>query len=600
MSNIVTERVNKLRKMMSDKNMSVYMITMADFHHSEYVGDYFMEVRFMSGFSGTNATVVVTPDKAGLWTDGRYFIQAKREIDGSCVELYPMGEDGVPSVLDFIREEMKDGTGIGFDGRCITVKESEDLSEIAKDKNGSLMGSEDLVDTIWTERPELSSQKVWELEDDFSGETRAKKLSWLRLTIKEQEQEGYLLNDLCSIAWLLNLRGDDIESVPVFLSYFYISKSQAILFTDPKIISNKLMESLYSDGIRVLPYESVFELTGNIPDPVTEKKIWIDHECVTLALKNAFPKETEFYYDANPIEERKSIRNPVEIKNTRLAHIKDGTALTHFIYWLKNQDVSKLSEVDCSDRLLEYRKSQKNFLDVSFDTIAAYGPNAAMMHYSATPEKYSMLEPKSFILVDSGGHYLEGTTDVTRTIVVGSLTDEEKEDYTTVLRCHLRLMAAHFLKGCTGQNLDILSREPVWERGLDYRCGTGHGVGHISNVHEGPNSFRWRITDKGRAWTLKPGQITTDKPGLYIEDGYGIRIENELLCHEDVKTEYGQFYSFETITYAPIDLEPVIPEMLTQYERATLNAYHKMVFDKISSDFTGKELEWLKAATREI
>ena len=296
----------------------------------------------------------------------------------------------------------------------------------------------------------------------------------------------------------------------------------------------------------------------------------------------------------------KAIKNETEIKETKNAHVKDGVALTHFIYWIKkNIKDKKISELDVSDKLYELRSSQKDFVELSFNTIAAYEANAAMMHYTATKDNFSYIKNRGLLLVDSGGQYMDGTTDVTRTIALEDLTEDEKIDYTTVVRCHLRLMAAHFLKGNVGQNLDILARGPVWDRGLDYRCGTGHGVGHVSNVHEGPNAFRWNI--KGNAIScIVPGMITSDEPGIYIENKYGIRIESEILCVEDVKTEYGQFYKFEPITYAPIDLKPIKKDMLTQYEVKTLNDYHKLVYEKLSPYFEGEELSWLKENTREI
>ncbi len=597
MASIVDERINKLRLMMKERNISVYLIPMADFHYSEYVGAYFMEVEFMSGFTGTNATVVITPDKAGLWTDGRYFIQARREMADNCVKLYEMGEEGVPTVAEFIESEIKPGTCLGFDGRLFTIKDAKQYTEIVEKKGASLYVTEDLVDEIWTDRPALPAGKVWELPVVHAGKSRLEKLTSVREKMTEYGCDGYLLTDLCSIAWLLNLRGDDIPSTPVFLSYIHITKDAATLYVNNDILSDEIKENLAKDNISIKGYDDVYKDVANY----SEKQILLDDGVVNFALLNALSDSVKPYYEVNPTELMKAVKNETEISDTTKAHIKDGVALTHFIYWVKNAAKSgKISEVDAAEKLRSFREAQDDFLDVSFETIAAYGPNAAMMHYSATPEKYSMIEPKGFLLVDSGGHYIDGTTDVTRTITVGELTEEEKVDYTTVLRCHLRLMEAHFPKGATGQNLDILARGPVWDRGLDYRCGTGHGVGHILNVHEGPNNFRWRIQSKANAWPLMPGMITSNEPGLYIEDGYGIRIENEVLVVEDVKTEYGQFYKLKNLTVAPIDLEPVIVDMLTQYEREAINNYHKFVYETLSPYFEGEELEWLKHETREI
>ncbi|MCR4782610.1 MAG: aminopeptidase P family protein [Lachnospiraceae bacterium] len=597
MASKINMRIEKLRELMAERNMSVYVIPMADFHSSEYVGAYFMEVEFMSGFTGTNATVVVTKDKAGLWTDGRYFIQAKRELDGSCVKLYEMGEEGVPTVNEFIEKELLPNTALGLDGRIFTISIAKEFKEICDKKNCSLSVKEDLVDTIWTDRPSLPEGKVWELGVEHAGKSREEKLSDVRKKMEEYKASGYLLTDLCSIAWLLNLRGDDIPSVPVFLSYIYINEKKATLYINQSILSDEIKDSLSKCNIALKDYDEVYSDLKNI----SEKRVLIDDSVVNYALLESFNEDVEPVFEVNPTELMKAVKNETEIRDTKNAHVRDGIALTHFIYWVKKAaKTEKLSEVDASNKLLEFRKAQKDFLDVSFDTIAAYGPNAAMMHYSATEEKFSYIEPKGFLLVDSGGHYIDGTTDVTRTIKLGELSEEEMVDYTTVLRCHLRLMDAHFPKGACGQNLDILARGPVWDRGLDYRCGTGHGVGHILNVHEGPNAFRWRIVSKANAWELRPGMITSNEPGLYIEDGYGIRIENEILVKEDVKTEYGQFYSFENLTVAPYDLDAVKTEMLTQYEKETLNRYNRFVYETLSPDFEGEELEWLKNATREI
>lgn len=597
MENVINERIAKLREIMAEKGISVYMVPMADFHHSEYIGEYFMEVEYISGFTGTNATVVITPEKAGLWTDGRYFIQAKRELAGSEVKLYEMGEEGVPTVTEFVEQELIECTALGFDGRLFTIEQVEKFEKIVRAKDGTIAEAEDLIDYIWTDRPALPVSDVWELPVEHAGKSRMDKIADIRKKMKELDADGYFLSDLCSIAWVLNLRGNDIPSVPVFLSFLYINEKEVVLFAEKNNFSFQVTSSLDSDGIRISSYEDYYLELANMK----EERVLIDPSVVSHASLVAFNKNVEFVREVNPTELMKAVKNETEIKDTTEAHIKDGVALTHFIYWLKKTvKTEKISEVDAQEKLLEFRREQSDFLDVSFETISAYGPNAAMMHYSATPEKFSMIEPKGMYLVDSGGHYIEGTTDVTRTIAVGPLTDFEKEDYTTVLRCHLRLLDAHFLKGCTGQNLDILARGPVWDRGLDYRCGTGHGVGHILNVHEGPNSFRWRIPNKSNVWELQPGMITSNEPGIYVEDAYGIRIENEILCVEDQKTEYGQFYKFNSLTVVPIDLEPVIVDRLTQYEKETLNKYHKFVYETLAPYFEGEELDWLKEATKEI
>ncbi|MEE3357472.1 MAG: aminopeptidase P family protein [Lachnospiraceae bacterium] len=599
----VRERLEALRQEMKKRNIGAYLVTMADFHHSEYVGDYFMEVRYISGFTGTNATVVVTEKEAGLWTDGRYFIQANKELEGTTVKLYKMAVEGEPTVNEFLEEKLPEGMNIGFDGRCIMESQARELERIASAKNGKLSGSEDLIDLFWEDRPAMAKSEIWELKKEFSGVTVEEKLTWLRGEMKKQSAQGHILSSLCDIAWVLNMRADDIPSVPVFLSFLYVTDQACTLYVQEDALKAETRDYLEENHIAIRPYDSVYEDMAK----VSEKNILFDPNETSMRMVRSLPEGVHFAEDANPSTYQKAIKNPVEIENTKKAHVEDAVAMIHFLYWLDQNKEKKsmqndgpLTEIEASDYLADLRAKAPDFIELSFETIAAYGPNAAMMHYEPTREKYSAIQPKSFLLVDSGGTYMSGTTDITRTITMGPLTDEEKHAYTTVLRSNLRLAAAHFPDGCVGQNLDILARGPVWDEGLDYRCGTGHGVGHISNVHEGPNAFRWKVPDRGHAWVLKPGMITTNEPGLYVEDGYGIRIENELLCVEDQKTEYGQFYKFETLTYVPIDLRPVIVEELTYLEKKTLNEYHAMVFDTMKEYFTGDELEWLRQATREI
>ena len=593
----VNERIDVLRQEMKKEKVDIYLIPMADYHISEYVGDHFKGVEFISGFTGTNATVVITQTEAGLWTDGRYFIQAEKELKGSYVKLFPMEQEGVPTVNEFIREKLKEHGVLGFDGRCYSYRDAKELESIAKEKEGTLFINEDLLNRFWNDRPEQTCRPVWILKNEYAGKTVAEKLQWLRETMKEEKADGHILTSLYDIAWLLNLRGDDIASVPVFMAYFYLTEEKATVYADKRAFSEEVMQYLTDNRIQLHPYEAIYE---ELPAS-KEKRILCDPDILNVRLFNALPKDCEAVFQPNPTEYKKSVKNDVEINNTKLAHIKDGVAVTKFLYWLKMHiGKEELTEISVASYLLNCRKKQKHFLDVSFDTIAAYGPNAAMMHYTANEEHNAVLKPEGFLLVDSGGHYLEGTTDITRTIVLGALTEKMKTYFTTALRSNLRLAAAKFPQGCIGQNLDILARGPVWDLGLDYRCGTGHGVGHILNVHEGPNAFRWKVKDKSKVWELKPGMITTDEPGLYIEDEFGIRHENELLCEMAEKTEYGQFYQFEPLTMVPFDLEAVKPEMLTYLERETLNAYHKKVYETIAPYLDADEAAWLKKATRAI
>lgn len=597
MGNIINDRISALRKLMAEENMSVYLIPMSDYHKSEYLSDYFREILFMSDFSGSNATLVITHDEAFLWTDGRYFIQAEHQMKDNIIKLVKEGVEGEPTTNEIIKENLKENTYLGLDGRLITVREAEALEKICKEKNASIKATKDLVDKIWDDRPSISHSKIFKLPLNRTGKNRDEKINMVREKMKEYKTDGYILTSLCDIAYLLNLRAFDIPSVPVFLSYIYISMDDVILYVSKESLTSDIEKELKDSYIKVKSYNDIYDDLSN----VKEKNILLDDTSVNYALKKSFNEDVSFTYKINPTLLMKAVKNETEIKETVNAHIKDGVALTHFIYWLKKTIKEReISEVDASKKLLEFREKEKDFLEVSFDSIVAYGENAAMMHYTATKDNYSIIKDRGLLLVDSGGQYMDGTTDVTRTIALSDLTEEEKIDYTTVLRCHLRLMDAHFLKGNIGQNLDILARGPVWDRGLDYRCGTGHGVGHVLNVHEGPNAFRWKVNSNSLVYEIVPGMITSDEPGIYVEGKYGIRLETEILCVEDRVTEYGQFYRFNPITFAPIDLEPIVKDMLTQYEIKTLNDYHKKVYETLSPYFEGEELSWLKENTREI
>ncbi|MDD7702999.1 MAG: aminopeptidase P family protein [Lachnospiraceae bacterium] len=590
----VKERLGRLREEMEKRNIGAYLVPMADFHHSEYVGAYFEEVKYISGFTGTNATVVVTMDEAGLWTDGRYFIQAERQLKDSTILLYRMAEEGVPTVAEFLRDKLPQGKAIGFDGRCIMADEAASYQKIAEEKKGSLYQSEDLIDLFWEDRPALPHEKTWVLKTEHAGRSVTDKLEDLRKIMEEKGAEAHLLSSLCDIAWLLNMRGNDIASVPVFLSFVYVTARECRLYIQDQAMTDQAGLHLRDANVDIRPYEAIYE---DLP-LMEEKSLLLDKKETNARLFDLIPDGVVVINDFNPTELSKAVKNETEIKDTIHAHIEDGIAVTHFIYWVKNAiKTEKLTELDADHKIREFREQADDFLDVSFETIAAYGPNAAMMHYSATPEEFSEMKPEGFLLVDSGGHYMTGTTDITRTIVLGPLTAEMKHDFTTVLRSHLRLMTAHFPQGCIGQNLDILARGPVWDEGLDYRCGTGHGVGHILNVHEGPQSFRWKVLDKSKVWELQEGMIITDEPGLYIENGYGIRTENELLVEFDRKTEYGKFLKLRPITYVPIDRDAINVEELTHLELKALNEYHEMVYQTLKDSFEGAELDWLREVT---
>ena len=591
------KRLAALREEMTKKKIDMYLMQMSDDHASEYVGDRFKEIEFLTGFSGENTWVCVTAKKSYLWADGRYFIQARREIYGSGTKLFEMGEEGVPTVEEYIKKNLKANQVLGFSGRQFSYDDYKKYKKIADEVGAKVSIGTNLMDRVWKSRPELPATAIWQLEKKYSGETFSDKRKRVLEKLKEAGADAHLLTSLYDIAWLLNLRADDIACVPVFMSFLYMTKKRTILFACPEAVGSEIKTYLKKNDVELLPYEEVYRQIKTL----APKKVMIDPAVVNATLATGFPKSTELFLAENPTELMRAIKNETEIKNTKLAHIRDGVAVTKFIHYIK-QNIGKrpLSELDAADIILGFRREQEDFLGVSFDTIAGYGGNAAMMHYTATPESYADLEPHGFLLVDSGGHYLQGTTDITRTIALGSLSEEERHAYTLTVRANLRLAMAHFPDGARGENLDILSRGIMWDEGLDYRCGTGHGVGHILNVHEGPQTMRWK-TSKGKLSSpLKPGMITTDEPGLYVEDSYGIRIENELLCVEDEKTEYGQFYKFEPLTFAPFEVDAINVSELTYLERQALNEYHAMVYEKLSPYLTKAEAKWLKKVTRAL
>ncbi len=592
--------LDELRTEMNRRGIDIYVVPTSDFHNSEYVGDYFKARAFLTGFTGSAGTAVVTADRAGLWTDGRYFIQAADQLAGSGFSLYRMNEEGVPTVGEFVKEALPEGGTIGFDGRVMSTAEAESFREIAEEKSGNLYTEEDLVGLIWQDRPALPCTKLWILKKEFSGESAVSKLSRIREKMAEEKTEYHLISCLYDIAWILNLRADDIRHVPVFLSFLLIGPEKTVLFVQPDAVSEETEAYLLNCGVEILPYEAVCESLAELPKGTS---LLTDRKQINWRIISSFDSSTVAVIDReNPSERMRAVKNGTEIKNTRIAHIKDGVAMTRFMYWLKtNAGRIAMDEYSVGSCLDSLRAAQEHFLDLSFDDICAYGPNAAMMHYAATRENAAVIRPEGMLLVDSGGHYLEGTTDITRTFILGPVTPEMKLHFTTVVRCNLALANVRFLYGCGGISLDVVCREPLWELGLDYKCGTGHGVGHILNVHEGPNGFRYRAVQERRdGGVLEPGMITTDEPGVYLEGKYGIRIENELLCVKDEKNEYGQFLRFEPITYCPIDLDGIDPDLMTAKEKRWLNEYHGMVREKISPYLTEEEKSWLKIYTEPI
>lgn len=596
---MINKRIQMLRQKMAERGITIYVIPTSDFHESEYVGDYFKARKFITGFTGSAGTAVITMDQAGLWTDGRYFIQAAAQLANSEVELFKMGEENVPTVIEFIRDHLVQGGGLGFDGRVINGRLGTELKELAEQKKASFHTSQDLVGMIWEERPAMPMEPVFLLEEQYTGESTTSKIKRVREKMKQSNADVHILTSLDDIAWVLNIRGNDIPHFPVVLSFLAITQTECCLFIHSKVLSESVRIQLEQWGITICDYEAIYSYVAQIE---AKKTVWMDCDRVNFNVCNQLNSEVKVLNQENPTVRMKAIKNPVELENLRNAHVEDGVAFTKFMYWLKtNVGKIPMTEITASDYLAERRKERKGFLDLSFDTIAAYEANGAMMHYCADPESAAVLEPRGFLLVDSGGHYYQGTTDITRTMALGPITEKQREYFTIVLRSNLNLAAAKFLYGCNGHNLDILSRGPLWELGLDYKCGTGHGVGYLLNVHEAPNGFRWKIVPERKDSAIfEEGMVTTDEPGVYLEGEYGIRTENELVCCKAEKNEYGQFMKFETITYAPIDLDAIDPELLTKREKQLLNDYHHMVYEKLSPYLTEEEQKWLQVYTRAV
>ena len=596
---MIAERLEALRAKMQKRGIDLYLVPTSDFHESEYVGDYFKARQYLTGFTGSAGTLIVTMKEACLWTDGRYYIQAEKELSGNPVTLYRSGEEGVATVKEYMEQNFPEGGCLGFDGRVVNAKTAAGYEKIVKKHGGRIAANEDLVGLIWKERPQLPKQPVYILEEKYAGESTQKKLKKVREKMARRRAGVHILTSLYDIAWLFNIRGGDIPHVPVVLSFVVVTMEQSIWFIHEEVLDEKLKRYCSENQILIKPYEAIYQYAKDIPDG---EKVLLDRHIVNYQICRSLGTGVTVIQDINPSEQMKAVKNQTELANIRKAHVRDGVVVTKFMYWLKTQiGKEEITELSAANYLDDLRRKQELFVDLSFDTISAYGENAVMMHYTATLQSNARLQPQGFLLVDSGGHYLDGSTDITRTIVLGKLTQQEKFHFTTVCRCNLNLAAAQFLYGCRGTNLDILARGPLWNLGLDYKCGTGHGIGYLLNVHEGPNGFRWRIPRDGRSdCVLEEGMVTTDEPGIYLEGKYGIRTENELICKKAEKNEYGQFMEFEVITYAPIDLDAIIPEEMTARERGLLNNYHKLVYQKISPFLNAEEKEWLKEYTREI
>lgn len=587
------ELINNLQAKMAENGYNAYIVPTGDYHASEYIADYFKDRQALTGFTGSAGTLVVTLDNAYLWVDGRYFIQAKNELEKKKIKIMKIGEKKTPSIIEFLAEQLTEDDVLAFDGRIVSASF---VNELRSKLNGiKIVYDIDLVAKVYN-RPKMPMSLLYEVTKYYSGKDYSKKLEEVHNQMIDKSVDMLILPTLDDIAWLLNLRANDIPNFPVFLSFVVLTLNQTILFIDETKIDTSVEKYLSSNNIIVKPYDSIYDyLRGTKNKKILVDLTKVNYRIYTLIQENQIVDET------SPTQLMKCIKNGTEIRNIKAAHIKDGVAYTKTMYKFKKsyELKEKFTELTVIAEIEKFKKKHKNYISKSFNTICGYNEHAAIMHYSPTEETNAVIA-NGLLLLDCGGHYIGGTTDVTRTLAFGRLSDDMKVHYTTVLKSLIQLSRVTFLSGMTGKSLDVIARAPIWNLELDYQCGTGHGVGNVLSVHEGPNRFYWNNNSITKDQEILPGMITTNEPGIYLENQYGIRIENELLCVSKKTNEYGEFLGFETLTYIPIDTDAIKPSLLTKEEKAWLNEYHQMVRQTISEYLDPEEQDWLVEFTKDI
>lgn len=583
--------IKEFQNLLKEKNIHYYIVPTDDDHSSENVGAHFQSRAYLSGFTGSAGTLLVTQDAAYLWTDGRYFIQAAKELEDG-ITLMKMAQKNVPTLLEFLADHVKNDEVVAFDGQTMNTQFVLDLEEcIDVDFTINCI---DLLDEFWVDRPAMSHQNVYIYDLKYNGLSTHEKIEIICEYMKENECQSHIVTTLDDIAWIFNIRGRDIPCSPTALAFALITLDQSYLYLQSDTYDLDMVKAYQQENVIIHSYEQIYFDVSQL-----EGRVLLNTATVNYNLFKEI--KCDIINGMNPSQAFKAIKNDIEILNTKNAHIKDGVAMTKFMYWLKqNYGKIPMDEINVTQKVLEFRQEQELFIEPSFSTICAWNENAALMHYHATLKNHASIFGDGLLLIDSGGQYLDGTTDITRTYALGQVTDIQKKHFTMVMQGMLALQNASFLYGCTGQNLDILARTPMWDDNLDYQCGTGHGVGHFLNVHEGPHGIRPKPRFQGEGCIFEAGMIVTDEPGIYLEGQYGIRLENELLCVEGQENEYGQFMHFEPLTFVPIDLDAIAINMLTYKEKQWLNQYHKNVYEKISPFLTEEETIWLKEYTRAI
>lgn len=577
---------------MEEKKMHAFIIPSTDAHLSEYPASHWESRQWISGFTGSAGTVVVTRDKAGLWTDSRYFLQADKELKGTGIELFREGLPHTLSIEEWLITELGENSYVGIDGNVYAAREAINLTQKLNKKKLHVLSDYDPFTAIWHDRPGIPENKSFILPEKYTGESAESKIARICTEIEKEGAEGLIVAALDTIAWIFNIRGNDVKCNPVTVCYAYVSRKESILFINPEKLTPEVSNYLKSQHVKIEGYEEIFNYVSKLNKPVC-----INSDKISFSLYNTIPEVCTIIDMPSPADLMKSKKNSTEIEGFRLAMERDGVALVRFLMWLE-QAVPKggVKEIDIPAKLVEYRSQQENFVGESFDTISGYGPNGAIVHYHVSPESSLDIKPEGFLLIDSGAQYYNGTTDITRTVALGPISEQMKKDYTMVLKGHISIATAIYPQGTRGSQIDILARKALWDNGLNYLHGTGHGIGYFLNVHEGPQNIRMNENPT----TLQPGMVTSNEPGLYRANAYGIRIENVVLTQPEMTTEFGDFYSFETLTLCPIDTTPIVKNMLTSREVEWFNEYHKYVYDRLSPLLGEEEKAWLKQKTEAI
>ena len=593
--NQISERLSALRKFMETRHLDAFIVPSTDPHLSEYPPKRWECRKWITGFTGSAGTAVITMKQAGVWTDSRYFLQAAQQLEGTGFDLFKMGMPETPDMIDWIVEQVGNGGKVGIDGMVYATSEAKTLKNKLESKGIALETRFDPFEEIWKDRPEIPQNKIFTLPEEITGESTKNKIERIVEEIEKAGAEGIVIATLDAVAWTFNIRGNDVEYNPVAVAYGYVSKNESVLFIDPDKLTQAIASELQSQGVKTANYNHIFDYIEKLPEKTT---ICVTESKINYTLYQHLSARCKVIDLPSPIDLMKSMKNETELNGFRRAMVKDGIALTRFYMWLeKTVPTGTVTEMTIAEKLREFRSQQEQYMGESFGTIAGYATHGAIVHYSATPESNSIIEPRGLLLIDSGAQFMHGTTDITRTVALGEIAPQMKSDYTKVLKGHIALATAIYPEGTRGSQLDILAHKPLWDDCETYWHGTGHGIGHFLNVHEGPQNIR---TEENPT-PLKQGMVTSNEPGIYRTDQYGIRIENLVVTQEYKKTEdFGTFYHFETLTLCPIDTKPIETDMLTEKEKLWLNNYHRMVYDKLQHHLNEEEKAWLKEKTKAL